>query len=276
MQMPNLSERGRTFRRVALAFVLWAAPAGAQQQDLASLVRQSQIVFQGTIQKVGAATEPSLPVDDRTSVVRVDQVLRAPDRFPPLKGREVTVQLRRDLPATSGESGVFFTRAWSYGKTLAVLEVGRMDVRYASALPGQIREAERAVADEKLAQRVAKAQLIVLGQVTGTRPAPRDRKSPVTEHDPVWWEATIAVRSVEKGEKPASLRVLFPASTDEMWIDAPKLRRGMNALFLLQRDQQEKGMPLLRRPGWTALDPLDVLPPDQVGRVRQLLKKAPY
>jgi hypothetical protein len=57
-----------------------------------------------------------------------------------------------------------------------------------------------------------------------------------------------------------------------MWIDAPKLRKGMAVLLLLQRDQQEKGMPVLRRPGWTALDPLDVLPPNQIERVRRLIK----
>jgi hypothetical protein len=85
----------------------------------------------------------------------------------------------------------------------------------------------------------------------------------------------IAVQSVEKGEQPQGLRVLFPASRDEMWIDSPKLRKGMRAILLLQRDQQEKGMPVLRRRGWTALDLLDVLSPDQIQRVRQLIK-APH
>jgi hypothetical protein len=256
---------------LALAWLPPAAPAVAQQDDLAALLRQSQFVFQGTIQKLGAATEPHLPVDDRTAVVRVEQVLRAPDLFRNLKGRAVTVQLRRDLPAKGGDSGVFFTRSWIYGESLAVVEVGRMDARYGATLPAQIRDAESAAADEKLGRRVAQAQLIVLGRVRETHPAPPpERKPPVTEHDPVWWEATIEIRSVEKGERPRALKVLFPASTDEMWIDTPKLRRGMTVLLLLQRDQQEKGMPLLRRPGWTALDPLDVLPPEQAGRVRRL------
>jgi hypothetical protein len=279
-EQPRPSGRASAARRSALrlspAFLglLFLLPTGAtraQDLDLASLKRQSQLVFLGTIEKVGAATEANIPVDDRTAVVRVDRVLRSTDQFRALNGREVTVQLRPEQPAAKGDTAVFFARSWLYGKSLAVVEVGRGDAKEAAGLTRKMQEVEAKEDDEKLGGRVATAELIVLGTVTRVRPAPGE-KGPITEHDPDWWEATIAVESVEKGHLPSELRVLFANSTDEMWIDSPKLRQGMTALFLLRRDQQEKGMPVLRRPGWTALDPLDVQPPARIARLRSLLK----
>lgn len=239
--------------------------------DVVSLVRQSQLAFLGTVERVGATTEADVPFDDATAIVRVDQVLRAPELFQGLRGRRVTVQLRRDLPAKSGDAAVFFTRSWFYGESLGVVEVGRRDADQVDALPGQIREAEKLLADEKLSERTRRAQLIVLGTVTGVGPAhPKPRKNPFTEHDPDWWLARIAVERVIKGNPPRRLQVLFADSVDEMWIDSPKLAKGQTAILLLQRDQQEKGMPALRRPGWTALDPLDVQPASELERVRRL------
>jgi hypothetical protein len=253
--------------------VLLPATGRAQDLDLAALKRQSQLVFVGTIQSVGAATEANVPVDDRTAIVRVDRVLRSVKQFQALKGRDVTVQLRPELPAVAGESAVFFTRSWLYGKSVAVVEVGRGDASQEKALASQIEETEVKVADEKLAGRLATAELIVYGTVTRVQPAPEEKgRGPITEHDPDWWEATIAVRSVEKGQFPPELKVRFAHSLDEMWIDSPKLRKGMTAVFLLRQDQQEKGMPALRRSGWTALDPLDVQPPARIAHLRALLK----
>jgi hypothetical protein len=258
---------------LGLLFLLPTGATKAQDLDLASLKRQSQLVFLGTIEKIGAATEANIPVDDRTAVVRVDRVLRSTDQFRTLTGREVTVQLRKEQPATKGDTAVFFTRSWLYGKSLAVVEVGRGDAKEAAGLSRKIQEVEAKEEDEKLGGRIATAELIVLGTVTRVRPTPGEEgRGPITEHDPDWWEATIAVESVEKGQRPSELRVLFANSTDEMWIDSPKLRQGMTALFLLRRDQQERGMPVLRRPGWTALDPLDVLPPARIARLRSLIK----
>ena len=257
---------------LALLFLLPTA-ARAQDLDLASLKRQSQLVFVGTIEKIGAATEANIPVDDRTAIVRVDRVLRSTDQFRALNGREVTVQLRQEQPAAKGDTAVFFTRSWLYGKSLAVVEVGRGNAKDEKALASEIEETEVKAADEKLGGRIATAELIVLGTVTRVRPAPGEKgRGPITEHDPDWWEATIAVDSVEKGQRPSELRVLFANSTDEMWIDSPKLRKGETAVFLLRQNQQEKGMPALRLSGWTALDSLDVQPPARIARLRSLIK----
>jgi len=245
----------------------------AQDLDLKTLKQQSQFVFVGTIQKVGAATEANIPVDERTAIVRVDRVMRSVKQFQALQGREVTVQLRPELPAEAGHSAVFFAKSWLYGKTVAVVEVGRGEASQEKALTSQLQESDAKMEDEKLSRRIATAELIVLGTVTGVRPAPEEKgQGPITEHDPDWWEATIAVSSVEKGQRVPELKVRFAHSMDEMWVDSPKLRKGERAVFLLRQDQQEKGMPALRRPGWTALDPLDVQPPAHVARLRALIK----
>lgn len=263
----------KLYQAFLILLLLLPGTAKAQDLDLAALKRQSQLVFLGTIQKVGAATEANVPVDERTAVVRVDRVLRSVKQFQALEGREVTVQLRPELPATAGASAVFFTQSWLYGKSVAVVEVGRGEASQEKALTSQLEETDAKVADEKLGDRIATAELIVLGTVTRVRPAPEEKgKRPITEHDPDWWEATIAVASVEKGQRPSELKVRFAHSMDEMWIDSPKLRRGERAVFLLRQDQQEKGMPALRRSGWTALDPLDVQPPARIARLRALLK----
>ena len=39
---------------------------------------QANFIFQGTIQKLKAAAMENVPVDDRTAVVRVDQVIESP------------------------------------------------------------------------------------------------------------------------------------------------------------------------------------------------------
>src|SRR5436305_6202295 len=106
---------------LALLFLLPTA-ARAQDLDLASLKRQSQLVFVGTIEKIGAATEANIPVDDRTAIVRVDRVLRSTDQFRALNGREVTVQLRQEQPAAKGDTALLFSRRRLYGHRLAVVE----------------------------------------------------------------------------------------------------------------------------------------------------------
>ncbi|HEV3459625.1 MAG TPA: hypothetical protein VHG32_23995 [Thermoanaerobaculia bacterium] len=255
--------------------LLFSAIAGAE--DLDSLLSKSQLVFTGTVQRVGAATEPRFPVDERTAVVQVNKLHRAPAEFQALEGQQVTVELLPGLLPKRGDVAVFFTHSWLFGKSVAVVEVGRLGAGEAESLPARIREADARALEAQLRQRVARAQLIVLGTVTETRSASGGSGTatrPLTEHDPDWWEATIRIASVVKGNRPPDLRVLFPMSTDVLWLKSPKLHSGTTVLLLLQNDQQERGMPVLRRPGWTALDVLDVLVPDQLEHIRTLIGAA--
>jgi hypothetical protein len=235
-----------------------------------STPRQSPLVFLGTVLKVGEATDPPFPVDERTAVVQVDRIFRAPQQFQALAG-PVTLETQIGLPVKVGDQAIFCTTSWLYGKSLAVVEVGRLSSLEAAGLPARIREAEAQAYAAQLRQLAAHAQLIVVGTITGTRPAPGASLHPVGEHDPSWWEASVAVTKVVKGTPPADLRVLFPMSADVLWADAPKLQRLSTVLLLLDHDQQVKGMPVQRLPGWTALDPLEVLQPDQLDTIQSLV-----
>jgi hypothetical protein len=66
--------------------------ARSRTEDLA---QQSQFAFQGTVQRLHATTMSDLPATDRTVVVRVDQVIHAPESLGDWTGKEITVQLGR-------------------------------------------------------------------------------------------------------------------------------------------------------------------------------------
>jgi hypothetical protein len=121
--------------------------------------------------------------------------------------------------------------------------------------------AETSDADRSIfRQRLADADIVVSGRVTGVRDVPVPKRG-ITEHDPLWREATLTVSATHKGARvPKTIRVRFPGSTDVAWATAPKLQRGQKGVFLLKRDGAV----------FTALHPADVQPPDEVGAVQSL------
>jgi hypothetical protein len=252
--------------------------AATGQQNVDDLVRQSRFIFYGTVRELNAATIPAVAAAGRTVIVKIDEVLRAPATLGDFTGQEITVRLSQPGPVRVGQRVVFFTNAWLYGQSIAVLEVGRILPRGdTSGLRRQISDAAQRIADQDLRDRITRAELVVAGKVSATRPAPEPaRRRPITEHDPDWWEATIEVSSVLKGRAPQpSVTVLFPNSTDVMWMDAPKFRVAQEGVWILQRDQKEKGWPVMRIPGYTALDPLDFQPIEQLERIRRLIVGRP-
>jgi len=56
-----------------------------------------------------------------------------------------------------------------------------------------------------------------------------------------------------------------------MWIDSPKFKPGDTGVWILQRNQQEKGFPKMRVAGLTALDPLDFQPSAALPHLRELV-----
>src|SRR5829696_3003755 len=91
------------------------------------LVATSGFAFAGTVEARGVAAEAGLAADDRTLVVRVEQVLHAPAGFMVPTGSTVIVQTSADLPPLDpGERATFFANGLAYGDQLAVAEVGRL------------------------------------------------------------------------------------------------------------------------------------------------------
>src|SRR6266581_6387274 len=113
----SLSCRERHMRTrfviVSIALV-WFAAAPASAQSRVAWVRQSDIIFAGTVTRAGAG------------VVRVDQVFEKPAAVSLMKGDSVTVLPARagSPPLNPGMQATFYTKGWMYGRGITVREVG--------------------------------------------------------------------------------------------------------------------------------------------------------
>jgi hypothetical protein len=240
------------------------------EASVANLLERSEWVVRATVRELGATTMArELPASPNTVVVRVDKVLHGP--FSDHVGHRITLVTEEPKGRKAGQSAVFFTHGLLYGPTLAVAEVGRITDEDDKALTDEIARATRAAEDRRLHERIAKAALVVAGKVTDTQKGGEPERRIETEHHPDWGEAIVEVTDVIKGKPPGhALHVVYPRSLDEMWIDSPKFEPGDTAVLILQRDQEEKGWPVLRVPGLTALEPLDRQPIEELERVRKL------
>jgi hypothetical protein len=248
-----------------------------------ALARQSRFIFRGTVDKLQAATMSAVPVSESTAVITVDEVIRAPQVLGELTGKQITVQWSEAGALEERGQAVFFTDPWLYGDGVAVREIGRLEVRRRAAeadnvrLRRQITELTGRLPDDELRRHLAEVEAVVVGSVCNNRPLESRRRLPVTEHDPQWWEAIIAVESVEKGDIPQpTVPVLFAASMDVMWFQAPKLRVGQAGVWLLHRGRamtvEAKAYAVPVPSAYVVLHPLDAHPRDQVERIRATLR----
>jgi hypothetical protein len=236
------------------------------------LARTSPFIFRGTVDQLEGSTLSQLPAHEHTAVVNVREVILAPDTLDDFAGRKITVLLATPEKDKAGEDAVFFTTSWLYGDGLAVIEQGHVGAAKVRAVKREVAAIIAEMRDEELQARLGRASLVVLGKVRDTRPHKSERPQPVTEHAPDWWDAEVAVESVEKGKLAKDLVVvLFAARTDEFWSDSPKFTEGQEGVWILQRNQKERGWPVMREPGLTAVSPLDFHPRTELDRIRKLL-----
>jgi hypothetical protein len=248
----------------------------------------AQFVFQGTVQKVKAATMAQVPVSERTAVVRVDRLLQAPEALSDYQGEEITVQLPPNAKVTVGQTLIFHTNSWIFGDSLAVqavtLEQASPSTEAAMSShpddPVQSLHTRRAMAE------AAAADLIVSGRVTAVRlPAAESQARAtavaggrtaerISEHAPLWQEAVIDIDDVHKGQfGKGQVVIRFPASTDVRWRNAPKFHTGQEGVFLLHRDQlQREAHPAalaapLGTDEYTALHAADFQPLEELPRI---------
>lgn len=262
---------------LVLLGICWDALAQQPLPALDQLTRESSYIFLGTATKTKASTISLLPASDSTIIVRVDAVLHAPATLADYTGQELTIQLRDANSVKEGQRLVFFTNGGLFGKGIALKEVGHLAPPAGTAdqtklLRAQIAEALQKKTDEDVARRMAGAELVVVGKVLETRPAKLPERSPVTEHDPEWWQADIQIQSVEKGQHSGqTVSVLYANSLDYLWARSPKLKANQDGIFILHRNE-------VKWPGverfYTLVDPLDLQLIGRLERVRQILKGA--
>lgn len=219
----------------------------ADSKVIPKLLRQSAFSFLGTIEHLGAATMADVPVDARTAIVVVDQVLHAPAAFSQIANTRVTLQLAAKGAAPKvGDRAAFFANAIAFGDSLALTEVGRVPasaveapVGAAAAAPGlpPLHAYQAQIESDRLLAHADAADAIVVGIVAKLEQA---SKKGLSEHDPDWWKATLAVDHVEKGDvKPGKLAVLYANSVDVRWRSALKPKAGQAGLWMLHKTADE-------------------------------------
>lgn len=241
--------------------------------QLDKFVRDSSLIFVGKVEKVGATTTDEVAADNSTAIIAVEDVYTPTGGLGDLRQRKVTLRFdSKRNPLDAGTRAVFFANGILYGRGVVVREVDRITLKGKADLGKEIDAALQRRDDKKLAQRLSRAQAVIVGKVIDVRPV-KNAEVATSEHNPRWHEAIIEVTSVERGQLTGKqVTILFPASDDEMWLDAPKFHKGQQGLWILQKDQKEKGPARMRLPGYTALNALDFQPPERIEHVRRLVK----
>lgn len=242
------------------------------EDEITALLREAPISFVGTVEHAGAATMADLPIDERTVVVAIVQVLHAPAAFAHLEGHRVTMQVAAGAqPPQVGETAAFFCQGLAFGDSLAVTEIGRASldeiephVRTAAeagergAFAGMLRQIE----SDRLRGHAGDADAVVVGRVVGLE---KVTGPPTHEHHPDWWRATIQVQHVEKGDVPSdTVDVLYPNSLDVRWARAPKPKASQEGMWLLHATTGD----LHEVAPFQILHPEDYQPAQQLDTVR--------
>jgi hypothetical protein len=230
-----------------------------------------------------------VPVDAGTVVVRVDEVIQAPEALSHYAGQDITVLLPAKKRLKKGQQLVFYTNGLLFGDSVAVQamdhhEVEKMPAALALASGG---DPVKNLAVKDVQARVSSADVIVSGRVTSVR-VPSDMVAaraagaadptaagPISEHDPDWRIGEIQVDQVHKGSHKGRIEVRFPNSPDVMWHDAPKFHSGQEGFFILHKSTREtvaaKAAPTDDTGDYVALHPVDFQSFDEPGGIRNLL-----
>jgi hypothetical protein len=270
----------------AVAAIL-ASNAMAQVENAKALAERSTIVMEGKVLRVNASLEPMQAASPLTVVVEVSRMYAGAEIAGDQTGRTATVILSgRSESIKAGATALFFGNPRFIGNFLTVADEGELLADAASAATADL---ESARGDRQLRDRIASANSIFRGKVesehalaTGDAQL-ENLREPASEHDPQWHVAAVRVLTALRGNKEGELvSVIFPASDDIMWFNAPKLKEGQEAIFIAHGPDRD-GARLTAAPGVaTFLDkqpavvvsqPFDTVPASDEARVRALLAK---
>jgi hypothetical protein len=260
---------------------------GAPALPQAALVKQSSIVFAGTVSQLGATSFAGVPKSAQTIVVRVDSVLKKPSAVSLKKGDNVTVEVKDPAAFHDGTQATFYTDGWIFGSGVAVKELGHEigpsvgETTKAAGANEKAHGQDQEISDQELRDRLNSADFVVIGRVTEVRRWTVPKSAThyrVSEHDPDWHEAVVEVQSVLKGGQVKGNKVVvrFPGRNDVAWVHSPKFAKNQQGIFCLNRDQTSSVS--TEKVGgrqvtvYTCLGHGDSLPMSDAPRVRSLLK----
>jgi hypothetical protein len=255
----------------------------AVPSELLSAARTAPFVFFGTVRVPGGSNVELLESDEYPSaVVRVDEVIAAPEAVGDLTGREVTLHLAQAGRLARNSRHMFIATSLEFGNEIALEEIGRVPHR--RQVEQQLR---RAVLDERLndldeaqTERLRLADAVVYGvvqRIESISPESADGAAePVGEALPGFRAAVLKVWRMLKGRPDEDPRVIFPFPRTQKWSEVPLFVEGMEGVWILQAASgQTLGAGKVIVPAlptaFTALDPLDFHSPGMLARLATLL-----
>ena len=238
---------------------------------------ESLFILQCTVQKVNGSNVESIKPDETTAVLKVDEVFRAPEILGNLKGKLITVKLTQGS-AKAKQQFILMARPWQYSNAVAVVETERMVSRVRAAdFRLEITNAHLSVLDQQLENRIASAVLIVSGKVIDVEKIRSREIHTIQDREEDWYEATILVKSVEKGKlgKVPEVKVRFPGLDSEKRYAAPRFMKDQEGVWLLHTGREktrEKGRSA--ESYLEAPDPMDFHLLNQLSRIRALVQRS--
>jgi hypothetical protein len=188
--------------------------------DVAGLIARSQLLLVGTVQSAGSAAVPG------SVLVHVDEVLRAPQVLSRLAGQSILLVTQPPVPDLASTWG-FLVDLVELGAQVSGHEVGRLPTE-------QLRSA---IDETGSASAEPAPTAVIVGRVLDVQKV--DQPAAVTEHDPDWFRATVAVDHVEDGAVEGSqVAVVFSNSQDVQWAASPKLRAAQEVVLRLHPTDQ--------------------------------------
>jgi hypothetical protein len=235
-------------------------------EEVSRLVDEAGFVFRGKVLR--PETQDDADSDGATGAlaVEVQEVLHGTDVMRGLVGTVATVLTEEALP--EGEVRVFYTSVVSLGEEVVARAVSHHDASNESI--GAAAEGIRIAAERGVAERIADADLVVVGRVTSAKRLAGDAP-PRSEHDPEWAIARVSVESVVKGRTSRkTVDVLYASSRDIAWYKSPKLDEGTSGVFILHTRHEDEAPPEVAPSVYQATDPLDFLPHERLPDVRRM------
>jgi hypothetical protein len=256
-----------------------------------SLAERSAIVVRGKVLKTNASDEPLLVASKGTVIISVLQMYAGNEIAGDQKGRVATVILSRPESVKIGEEALFFGNPRFVGHSLTIADEGEISWKAAESLIlAGLERGAQARRDKPVLDRLAAASLVFRGLVETVRPleikADENKRSSAlhSEHDPEWHIATVrVVVPLRGGEAGQIVTVVFPASQDIAWFNAPKLKPDQNAVFIAHAPNKQdaefyraSGLAafLEKQAVYLVTEPSDVLQRTDEARVRGLLSSA--
>jgi len=222
--------------------------------------------------------------DYPSAVVRVDEVIAAPEAVGDLTGREVTVHLSEPGGLARSSPHLFMATSLQFGDEIAVAEIGRVPHRrqLEQELRRAVLEEKSRHLDEALAERLRLAATVIYGIVRRIEPVAPGAVGPaeaVGEAVPGFRAAVLKVWRTIKGRTDEEPHVFFPFPRTQKWSEVPLFVEGEEGVWILQAARgQTLAAGTVKVPdipnAFTALDPLDFQAPGLLGRLEVLLAGA--